>query len=185
MPAQRSDQPEWTQALSELGQTVRTMARGISRRRGRDTHLAGTEVGHAQFELLLELHDRGELAAGELATAAGLTPATVTQMLDHLAERGFVERSRSDSDRRVVVSRLTGEGLRLMLARKREWHGRWEAAMNEFSAAEMRTAARVLGKLCAVFAEGASPSAEGCAERSQLDGESARAPASGAASDRS
>ena len=67
-----------------------------SRLRGRDTHLGGSELSHAQFELLIELHERGPLPAGELATAAQLTPATVTQMLDHLAASGHVERARSE-----------------------------------------------------------------------------------------
>ena len=64
------------------------MFRSFNRLRGRDTHLGGTELSHAQFELLIELHERGELSAGELASAARLAPGTVTQMLDHLAEAG-------------------------------------------------------------------------------------------------
>jgi DNA-binding MarR family transcriptional regulator len=42
-------------------------------------------------KLLIELYERGELPAGELAAAARLTPATVTQMLEHLADCGHVE----------------------------------------------------------------------------------------------
>ena len=82
----------------------------VSRMRGRDTHLAGSEISHAQFELMIELDERGELSAGELALAARLSPASVTQMLDALAESGHVERVRSDSDRRVVLARLTAVG---------------------------------------------------------------------------
>ncbi len=93
--------------LTELGVACRRVFRSFSRLRGRDTHLGGSELSHAQYELLLELDERGELAAGELAAAARLTPATVTQMLDHLAVCGHVERIRSETDRRVVVSRLT------------------------------------------------------------------------------
>ena len=72
------------------------MFRSLSRLRGRDTHLGGSELSHAQFELLIELYERGELPAGELAGAARLTPATVTQMLEHLAGGGHVERARSE-----------------------------------------------------------------------------------------
>ena len=83
-----------------------------SRMRGRDTHLGAGELSHAQCELLFELEERGELPAGELACAAQLSPATVTQMLDHLADGGHVERARLERDRRVVVSRLTPQGRR-------------------------------------------------------------------------
>src|SRR5271166_556878 len=98
--------------LTELGQAFRSVFRTLNRIRGRDTHLAGVELSHAQFELLIELQERGELSAGELAQAARLAPGTVTQMLDGLAESGHVERARSEQDRRIVVSRLTqlGEG---------------------------------------------------------------------------
>ena len=93
--------------MTELGARLPQVFRALSRLRGRDTHLGGSELSHAQFELLIELDERGELPAGELAAAARLTPATVTQMLDHLAACGHVERVRSEVDRRVVVSRLT------------------------------------------------------------------------------
>ena len=105
------------------------MFRSLSRLRGRDTHLGGSELSHAQFELLIELYERGELPAGELAAAARLTPATVTQMLEHLADCGHVERARSETDRRVVVSRLTPQGKRKIEAKRAAWQGRWEAAL--------------------------------------------------------
>ena len=89
--------------LTELGEAFRRVFRNLSRLRGRDTHLGGSELSHAQFELLIELYERGALPAGELAAAARRA-ATVTQMLDHLAECGHVERIRSETDRRVVVS---------------------------------------------------------------------------------
>ena len=114
----------------------------LSRLRGRDTHLGGAELSHAQFELLIELDERGELSAGELALAARLTPATVTQMLDALAESGHVERARSDSDRRVVVSRLTALGQAGVAAKRAAWRERWERALEDVSPRELRAAAR-------------------------------------------
>src|SRR6476660_4230487 len=83
--------------LEALRAAFRQTLRSVNRLRGRDTHLAGGELSHAQFELLMELADRGPLQAGELAAAASLTPGTVTQMLDHLAESGHVERLRSQT----------------------------------------------------------------------------------------
>src|SRR5271157_2407772 len=100
----------WSAELNALGDAFRRVFRTLNRLRGRDTHLAGGELCHAQFELLIELDERGELSLGELAAAARLTPATVTPMLDHLAGAGQVERLRSETDRRVVVSRLTPQG---------------------------------------------------------------------------
>jgi MarR family transcriptional regulator, organic hydroperoxide resistance regulator len=133
--------------VSELGAAFRRMFRSFNRLRGRDTHLGGQELSHAQYELLIELHDRGELSAGELASAARMAPGTVTQMLDHLADGGHVERARSETDRRVVVSRLTDQGRDSILAKRAAWTSRWEAALEGLDGAELQAATRVLERL--------------------------------------
>jgi DNA-binding MarR family transcriptional regulator len=75
----------------ELGRALKGALAAARRLRGRETQRAG-EVAHAQYALLFELAERGELAAGELAAAAELAPATVTGMLDHLEQVGLVAR---------------------------------------------------------------------------------------------
>jgi len=139
--------------LKELGLAFRHVFRTLSRLRGRDTHLGGSELSHAQFELLIELDERGELAAGELAAAARLTPATVTQMLDHLAEQGHVERVRSETDRRVVVSRLTPGGRRKIEAKREAWQSRWQQALADTDGDDLDAATRVLERLGAMLEE--------------------------------
>lgn len=136
--------PTREEQMTELGAAFRDVFRSLSRLRGRDTHLAGGELSHAQFELLIELHERGELPAGELAAAARLTPGTVTQMLDHLAECGHVERVRSETDRRVVVSRLTPQGRGKIEAKRAAWKERWEQALGDVAIEELQAATKVL-----------------------------------------
>jgi DNA-binding MarR family transcriptional regulator len=153
-PSSRAEQ------LRELGLAFRRTFRSISRLRGRDTHLDGEELSHAQFELLIELWERGELSAGELAAAARLAPATVTQMLDHLAESGHVERTRSQTDRRVVATRLTPKGAMKIEAKHAAWESRWEQAMAGIDADELRGATRVLERLAAMFED--APAAVSC-----------------------
>ncbi|HTZ86705.1 MAG TPA: MarR family transcriptional regulator [Solirubrobacteraceae bacterium] len=169
--ADTSPPGELSPALTELGLAFRHVFRALNRLRGRDTHLAGTDLSHAQFELLIELDERGALSAGELATAARLTPATVTQMLDHLAESGNVERVRSETDRRVVVSRLTDEGRQKIQAKREAWQSRWQAALGDTSDRDLRAAARVLRRLGEMFDQ---PAAEAACERpaSELQGAS-------------
>jgi DNA-binding MarR family transcriptional regulator len=148
----------WSSEMLELGSAFRRVARALNRMRGRDTHLGDSELGYAQFELLIELHDRGPLPAGELATAAGLAPGTVTQMLDHLAACGHVERVRSETDRRVVVTRVTRSGRRKLEAKRAAWRARWEGALGELDADEMLAATRVLERLGTMFEEVSSES---------------------------
>ncbi|HEX4484228.1 MAG TPA: MarR family winged helix-turn-helix transcriptional regulator [Solirubrobacteraceae bacterium] len=140
-----------TPALAELGLAFRHVFRTLSRLRGRDTHLGGSELSHAQFELLIELDERGELPAGELAAAARLTPATVTQMLDHLAACGHVERARLQTDRRVVVTRLTEQGRGKIEAKRLAWESRWLQALDGVAERDLRAATSVLERLGEMF----------------------------------
>ena len=161
-PAEPAAAASRSAELTELGMAFRRVFRGLSRLRGRDTHLGGAELSHAQFELLIELEERGELPAGELAAAARLTPATVTQMLDHLAACGHVERARSQTDRRVVVSRLTRQGRRQIEAKRAAWQRRWEEALAGVELEELRAATRVLERLGAMVED--VPGGEACSE---------------------
>jgi DNA-binding MarR family transcriptional regulator len=51
----------------------------------------------------------GELTAGDLAKATGLTTASITGVADRLEEAGYVRRERDPRDRRRVVIRLVLE----------------------------------------------------------------------------
>ena len=112
--------PSAPAAITELGIAFRRAFRSLRSLRGRDTH-RGDEIGHAQFELLIELCVRGPLHAGELAEAVEASAATVSGMLDHLCAADLVERTRSETDRRIVVVKLTRRGKRKVEARKALW----------------------------------------------------------------
>lgn len=137
--------------LDQLVKAFRRVFRNLRRLRGRDTHLGCGEVSHAQFELLIELYERGPLSASELAGAAQLTPATVTQMLDHLAASGHVERARSETDRRIVVSSLTALGRRKVQRKRALWQARWEQALADLDGEQLQVATFVLDRLATIF----------------------------------
>lgn len=145
--------PEREQQLNALGAAFREAHRSLRRLRGRDTHLASGEVGYSRFELLGLLLDQGPLPAGELAAAGGVSPATVSQLVDRLVEDGYVERVRSDADRRVVLVTLTRLGEEKLAAKRALWHERWQGALADVPAADLEVAARVLERIAAVFAD--------------------------------
>ncbi len=138
--------------LTELGEAFRYAYRVLRARRGRDTHLSG-QLSYAQIELLSELFQRGPLPMGELAAAAGLSPAAASQMLDHLVDEGHVERARSESDRRVVVIKLTRNGRRRIESRKAMWRQRWEQGLEGVDEDELRIARDVLERIGRLFEE--------------------------------
>jgi MarR family transcriptional regulator, organic hydroperoxide resistance regulator len=139
--------------LTELGLAFRHAYRSLRSLSGRDTHLLPGELSHAQSVLLGELLERGPLPAGELAGAAALSPASVSQMLDHLAVEGQVERVRSESDRRVVVTKLTRRGRRQIEARRKLWARRWEESMEGVDDDDLKLAAEVLERIGTIFAD--------------------------------
>jgi DNA-binding MarR family transcriptional regulator len=51
----------------------------------------------------------GQMTAGELSRATGLTTASITGVIDRLEEAGFVTRERDAHDRRRVVVKLVTE----------------------------------------------------------------------------
>jgi DNA-binding MarR family transcriptional regulator len=138
------------EAFAQLGSAFKGAMAAIRRLRGRDTHRHG-ELSFAQYHLLAGLAVHNELPAGELALAADLSPATATQLLDSLATMGLVVRTRSDRDRRVVTCTLTTHGRELITERRAHLELRWQAALAEFSAKEIATAAAVVDRLRALY----------------------------------
>ena len=86
-----------------------------------------------------------------LAEHADLAPATVAQMLESLEAHGLVTRTRSEQDRRVVLSALTERGEQLVAERHAQMEPRWRSALDQFDDAELVVAARVLDRLADYF----------------------------------
>jgi DNA-binding MarR family transcriptional regulator len=125
---------------------------GAERRgRARDQKCGPGELTQTQIRALFRLDSAGESTAGDLAKAAELSPASVSAMLDHLERDGIVERSRSASDRRVVVVSLTESG-RALLAEKRErWRARGRVALADVSEEHLHAAADVMRRMAAML----------------------------------
>jgi len=120
------------------------------RLRGRDARHTG-ELSFAQARVLAEIEDDADCPANKLAEKAGMTPASVTCMLDTLEHKGLVRRVRSERDRRIVLTHLTDRG-RLLRDQKRSDARRIFAdALATLDPAELRAAPRVLRLLAEVM----------------------------------
>ena len=69
-----------------------------------------------QFGALEALYHLGPLSLGDLADKLLVTGGNVTYVMDRLEAQGLVSRYRSESDRRVVLAKLTEKG-RALVAR--------------------------------------------------------------------
>ncbi|HTP42304.1 MAG TPA: MarR family transcriptional regulator [Nitrospiria bacterium] len=67
-----------------------------------------------QLWALRVIYREGRLSMGELSGRMYLHISTVSGVVDRLEEKGYVERARAPSDRRVVKISLTKEGKRVV-----------------------------------------------------------------------
>jgi DNA-binding MarR family transcriptional regulator len=137
------------EVAEDLREAVQAFSAAQRRLRSRDSRTGGLSI--AQWHLLRQLADEDELPAGKLAAGADLTPASATQMLDHLAEQGWVERVRSDADRRVVLNRLTPDGRERFERKRALIEQRWRDALADIPAEQLGQAAQVLRRMAEVL----------------------------------
>ena len=139
-------------AGEQVARSFKRAMAAVRRLRGRETRRPG-ELTDAQYSLLFCLRDQSHMSVRDLAYAADLSAASVTEMLDGLAEAGLVERRRSDRDRRVVLTSLTDSGRGLVEQRRARFEPRFRAALEPFSDDELLVAAAVLERLRDLFEE--------------------------------
>lgn len=103
----------------------------------------------AQFNVLRVLRNAGGagLACGELSERLVRHDPDVTRLLDRLESRGLVARARDTADRRVVVARITEEGLAVLHALGASVTALHERQFGPLSPDEFRTFVALLEKL--------------------------------------
>jgi DNA-binding MarR family transcriptional regulator len=136
--------------IEELRLAISHMSGAERRLRGRDHGRPG-ELTFAQIRSLAALGREREMTAGQLARSADLNPATVTAMLDHLEAAEIVARHRSTEDRRVCNVSLTPKGWDVLERKLDHWQSLWEEKLAGVSERDLRTAARVIGKVTELY----------------------------------
>lgn len=138
-------QPPWPEGLGsgswtpERARLVMAFVSAI-RRTGSLTHLmsqaAADRIGINATDLncLNILSFSGQMTAGDLAKATGLTTASITGVVDRLEEAGFVRRERDAADRRrVVVSLQVERSLRTVAPVFGPMMGAWSRLANRYT----------------------------------------------------
>jgi DNA-binding MarR family transcriptional regulator len=90
----------------------------------------------------------GQMTAGQLAKATGLSTASITGVIDRLEEAGFVRRERDAADRRRVVVRLVTErALRDVASVFLPMVRTWQRLAEEYSDEQLRLIVDFSGQL--------------------------------------
>jgi DNA-binding MarR family transcriptional regulator len=83
--------------------------------RGPAQVLKGEDLSPTQYNVLRILRGAPEgLACGEIANRMITRDPDVTRLLDRLEKRGLISRSREAGDRRMVMTRITAGGLKVL-----------------------------------------------------------------------
>lgn len=96
-------------AFLELARTTDMLSRGLVR------ILKIEDVSPTQYNVLRILRGTPEgLPCGEIAARMITRDPDVTRLLDRLEKRGLISRCRETEDRRMVMARITPDGLRVL-----------------------------------------------------------------------
>ncbi len=107
----------------------------------------GHGLTFVQWATLMRLRDEPTLTAGEICRDLHHDSGAFTRVLDHLEQRDLIRRERSETDRRVVRLHLTGDGRRAIQAMLPVVVDRLNFALQDFSAAEIATLAKLLRRM--------------------------------------
>ena len=96
-------------AFLELLRTTDMLSRGLVK------VLKTEDVSGTQYNVLRILRGSPEgLPCGEIASRMITRDPDITRLLDRLEKRGLISRCRETKDRRMVMARITPEGLKLL-----------------------------------------------------------------------
>lgn len=86
--------------------------------RSSEAALATHNLHHSGLEVLelLSMSGPDGLQLAEIAKRLGVTPASITNRIDHLTSKKWVERRTNEKDRRYASAVLTGEGRKVLEA---------------------------------------------------------------------
>ncbi|MCC7198502.1 MAG: MarR family transcriptional regulator [Gammaproteobacteria bacterium] len=105
-PFYSSDNYEWN---SSTGFLVGNLHHSL--RRALDIELASFgDVSSAQWLVLMILSHHDDVMAANLAKRLNYDPGSMTRLLDRLQDKGLIQRTRLDDDRRCIRIELTEAG---------------------------------------------------------------------------
>ncbi|MGE0802491.1 MAG: MarR family winged helix-turn-helix transcriptional regulator [Lautropia sp.] len=111
--------------------------------------MAAVGVTAAQWPLLLLLESTPGATAAELARALSMDAGAMTRMLDRLIDKGLIDRTRCDADRRATRLSLTAEGHRAACPLHQVLADTLNDTLRGFSRDEFQTLQQLLRRLLA------------------------------------
>lgn len=100
-----------------------------------------------QLKVLFLLHD-GDKSMRQLSRPLGVTPQTVTGIVDRLVEMSLVNRGESQDDRRFVLASLSEKGRQLVERLQVAGERAMARLLDQLTTEDLRTVDRALEAIC-------------------------------------
>lgn len=116
---------------------------------GFTTHFSRYGISQARYGVLLMLYveSEAEWTPADLASAGGISRATMTGLLDGLEKQGYLNRLPRPGDRRSITIRLSNEGQRFVDDMLPDHFNRLAEAMGDLSASERKTLMKIVPRV--------------------------------------
>jgi DNA-binding MarR family transcriptional regulator len=114
-----------------------------------------------QFRSLVFIERTAGTPLNGVAAHLGLTPPSVSKLIDGLSNRGMVKRRESTGDRRRLTIEITAEGAQALASARSAAQKSLSCLLGSLNGEELSTIARAMSDMRRVFAPGAHPLSEG------------------------
>jgi DNA-binding MarR family transcriptional regulator len=137
-----------TQDCLEARVFVSLMRAADALSRGAEALLKPYSLSGTQYNILRILRGAGEsgLACREVGCRLITRDPDITRLLDRMESRGLIARARETQDRRVVKTRITAEGLRLLAALDQPVRELHRSQWRQFPAKQLRQLSNLLDR---------------------------------------
>lgn len=114
-----------------------------------------SQLTASQVFILRYLDKCPQAKASDIAKVAGLSPGAVTQVCDELVKFGYIERSRSNDDRRVVHIALTDAGAEQLDSVRRRRSEHIARLLTELGPDDAQEFIRIIGRVVEIVEKNA------------------------------
>jgi DNA-binding MarR family transcriptional regulator len=145
MTARRAPRPD---APSVRPERLAELFIDVSKQLGRLSSRARTgELSNARYNVMRAVLTRGPERMSRIAAAVGISPRSLTDLVDALAKDGYIRRLADPQDRRSVLIELTPEGHEVVRAGRRARLGQAAHVFQDLDPSERIMLERLLLKL--------------------------------------
>ncbi|MBA2873746.1 MarR family winged helix-turn-helix transcriptional regulator [Thermaerobacillus caldiproteolyticus] len=111
------------------------------------------DMTNDQYYLLRYVKKRETCTSTELASVFGVNKSAITAMMNRLVDKGLIQRTRDENDRRVVYLTLTEKGNEWFVKTEEKIHKLVESLIMKFSEQEIESFIQTYEKLARILQE--------------------------------